>query len=213
MGGADGRRVRVERMHDSRTRCLARGDRASAGRVTAPHLARPATARRDRAAAPQRAVRPAWNPAIASTRGAGSKRTGSVAGSPVSSLGTGDRGARRVSSRSKVFSATRDHRRRTERRRGRSCMPHAAPRAAGCGTQSLPVDRRARRLVAEHHRVRQRAVEQPVGHARVARVDDRALPLHQHDVAVRRALQHQPLGRAADEVGDRPRRRRCPSPR
>ena len=62
--------------------------------------------------------------------------------------------------------------------------------------------RRARR-VAEDEEMRRRAVDEPERHARVHRVDERALPLDEEQLAAAPlALDDEPLGGAGEEVGD-----------
>jgi hypothetical protein len=55
--------------------------------------------------------------------------------------------------------------------------------------------------MAENQRVGTRAVQQAERHTGVPGVNEGALPLHQHDVVILRALQRDLLGSAGDEVG------------
>ena len=57
-------------------------------------------------------------------------------------------------------------------------------------------------LMAENQGIGTGAVQQPEGHGGVPGMVDASLPFHQHDVGILARLQHQPLGRAGDEVGD-----------
>ena len=57
-------------------------------------------------------------------------------------------------------------------------------------------------LVAEHVEVRRAAVDQPDGHARVDRMEDRALSLDPEQVASLAALDDETFGRAGKEVGN-----------
>src|SRR5260370_12168163 len=62
-------------------------------------------------------------------------------------------------------------------------------------------DEVARHLMTENQRVGTRAVEQTERYARVAGMNETALPFHQHDVVAFRALEHELLRGTRDEVG------------
>src|SRR5919204_6569613 len=65
------------------------------------------------------------------------------------------------------------------------------------------LDMRAAGLVAEDVEVRRASVHKPERHARVHRVDDRALSLDPQELAAALvALDHEPLGGAREKVGD-----------
>ena len=69
--------------------------------------------------------------------------------------------------------------------------------SGGIFTHSQRLIALRRRLRAHDLRVRQRAMDQPIRHARIARVDDRPLAFDEHEVRVLRALDHELLGRTA----------------
>ena len=129
------------------------------------------------------------------------KRTGSSAGRPVSAPASRDRGARIVSSRPRVLTATAATRAGRAGQRDRARAGRRARRAAGSGGPGSPRSR-STRPVAEHVGVRRRAVDQPERDARVRRMDERALALDPEQLAAALA---RPRRRAA-----RPRRRGSP---
>ena len=73
---------------------------------------------------------------------------------------------------------------------------------AGRAAAVLEIDAIGAGLVHEHERVRRAAVQQAERDARVERVQDRALPLHEQEVSALGPLEHESLGRAGDVVGD-----------
>ena len=132
------------------------------------------------------------------------KRTGSSAASPVSASAARDGGrAPRRRARPRVLSATHATRalRRGQRDRlvQRDQLCERRQRVPG-----VALDLRRPGLVAEHERVRRaRRGSSPSVTPGVGRMDDRALPLDEQQLApALAALDDEPLRRAGDEVRD-----------
>ena len=130
------------------------------------------------------------------------KRTGSSAGSPVSSAADAIAARAFSSSRPAVFSATQ------ATRAGRDGERDALVQLDQLGQARQRVARVTLDLgragpVAEHEDVRGRAVDQAERHARVRGMRERALALDEEELAAApAALDDQPLGGAREEVGD-----------
>ncbi len=114
----------------------------------------------------------------ASTSFAAPKRTGSSAGSPVSSSAAATAARAASSSSSRVLSAiAADPRRPRRERQPLVQLDELAERRDRMRAAARALDLGAARLMAEDEQVRRAAVEEAERHAGVDRMDDRALPL------------------------------------